>query len=312
MAGPAPPDGGYGWLVVLASLLQMMTGGPIMPMYGIFFKHKFERFGMGETEQRTIFMVYLVSWNLVTMLVGPLAQLRSHRFVALCSTLCIMLGVGLSSLASCFAHMLLTYGLLCGVGMGLGNANGILILNKYFNRRVGVAFALYAIGLGVAAIAMPQLIKLLLAGFTPDHTILVYASVASTGLIGAALMKDPVPDSRLNQKTADTMKPLVKSSDTSGDLKNRKNSLDQKNIFVKMLFMIKWRLLCSPYFVTISIGNSMAFNVTQVVASSLRSITAEKGLTLSQSADLVSVGNWRSANELTRCSQHDVLNVLET
>ena len=223
-----------------------------------------------------------------------------------------MLGVGLSSLASCFAHMLLTYGLLCGVGMGLGNANGILILNKYFNRRVGVAFALYAIGLGVAAIAMPQLIKLLLAGFTPDHTILVYASVASTGLIGAALMKDPVPDSRLNQKTADTMKPLVKSSDTSGDLKDRKNSLDQKNIFVKMLFMIKWRLLCSPYFVTISIGNSMAFNVTQVVASSLRSITAEKGLTLSQSADLVSVGNWRSANQLTRCSQHDVLNVLET
>ena len=36
-----PPDGGYGWAIVLAALLQLMFAGPLMATFGIIFGPKF-------------------------------------------------------------------------------------------------------------------------------------------------------------------------------------------------------------------------------------------------------------------------------
>ena len=288
--GPTPPDGGYGWVIVLACLLQMMTGGPIMPMFGVFFKEKFQLYGMSQTDQNAIFMVYLICWNLVTMLVGPLVQLRSERFVGFCSTLCICLGVGLSTLATCKAHMMLTYGLLCGTGMGLSNANVILLLNKYFRKKVGLAFALFAMGLGISAILMPQLIKFLLQNFSSNQAIFIYAAVTTIGFTGAVLYRDVTPF--LVAEVGAAEKPLMnqpKVQATKPAENGIKSKESSRNAFVKFFMMIKWRMLLSPYFLMIAFGNSMVFNVMLNYISSMRTITKEKGLTVSQTADIVSI-----------------------
>jgi peroxiredoxin len=40
--------------------------------------------------------------------------------------------------------------------MGLSNANNIIIINKYFKKRVGAAYGLLLTGFGLGGLAMPQ------------------------------------------------------------------------------------------------------------------------------------------------------------
>ena len=40
--------------------------------------------------------------------------------------------------------------------MGFSNANTIILLNKYFKKRVGAAFGILLTGLGIGGLAMPQ------------------------------------------------------------------------------------------------------------------------------------------------------------
>ena len=131
----AAPDGGYGWVIVLAVTLQIMFVSPIMAMFGILFGPKFSEFEATASQQTSIFALFLVSWNLTTLFVGPLVQLYSERFVAFCSTTMVCGGLILCAFSTSTLHLQLAYGLVVGCGMGLANGNGILILNKYFKKR---------------------------------------------------------------------------------------------------------------------------------------------------------------------------------
>jgi hypothetical protein len=46
--------------------------------------------------------------------------------------------------------------------MGFSNANTIILLNKYFKRRVGAAFGILLTGLGLGGLAMPQVLYCIL------------------------------------------------------------------------------------------------------------------------------------------------------
>ena len=71
-----PPDGGYGWIIVLSALLQMSCAFPIIPMFGLIFGSKFDEFDTSPTEKTSIFGVYLLTWNIITLFVGPLSSFR--------------------------------------------------------------------------------------------------------------------------------------------------------------------------------------------------------------------------------------------
>ena len=286
-AALAPPDGGYGWVIVLAVVLQLLFCGPIMPMFGILFGPKFTEFGATTSQQTSIFALYLVSWNLSTLFVGPLIQLRSERFVAFCSTTMVVGGLVLCSYSTSTYDLMLAYGLAVGCGMGLGNANGIIILNKYFKKRVGTAFGLMATGLAVSSQVLPQLVKVLVTNLTSRQTLLVYACLCSTGYIGAILMRDvrpllvPLQGEELEEHRSKLLAkpPLPKPGQHKGVCANF--------VMLRALRMIDWRLLKEPYFVMIALGNLLVFVCMLSYVPMLKNIFEERGLDLSQSANVL-------------------------
>ena len=293
-----PPDGGYGWIIVLAVLLQMIFVGPIMPMFGLLFGSKFEEFETTPTEQTSVFAAYLLTWNIITMFVGPLVQLRSERFVGICGTTCVIIGLVFCAFSQSTTDMMLSYGIGVGAGMGLSNANGILILSKFFKKKVGLAYGLFATGLGVGALVLPQLVKLLLQNFSGKQSILIYASLASVGYIGALLMRDvkPLlrPMSDEDHKLLEQKNIIYKDKDGLENKKpsktnEKENSRCENFIIVKVFCMIKWNLLWDPFFVMVAIGNSVGYNGILAYVSQLRTICSEKGLDVPQTADVISV-----------------------
>ena len=192
-ASLVPPDGGYGWVIVFGVFLQMVTSGPIMPMFGVIFGSKFEEFQTTPTEQSSIFAVYLLTWNITSLFVGPLVQLKSERFVAILGTTSVIIGMVLSAFSTSTVGIMLAYGLCVGAGIGLTYTNGILIVSKYFKKKVGIAFGMITTGLGIGALSMPQIVKLLLQSFSGKQTILIYAALCGVGYIGAILYQDVTP-----------------------------------------------------------------------------------------------------------------------
>ena len=62
---PAAPDGGYGWVIVLATFLQISVIVQILPLFGVIFGAKFEEFESSHTEKSGIVSVFLVLSNTV-------------------------------------------------------------------------------------------------------------------------------------------------------------------------------------------------------------------------------------------------------
>jgi len=288
-----PPDGGYGWVIVLATLLQLMFAGPLMATFGIIFGPKFQKFDSSTAEQASIFAVYLVSWNLITMFVGPLTQLRSERFVALCSTTLIVGGLVLCAFSTSTSDLLISYGVVVGCGFGLGNANAILILNKYFKKRVGAAFGLMATGLAIAGQIIPQLNRWLVEDMPGKKAILAYASLTSAGFIGALLMRDPKPlMRRLEGKELEEHQAMLAASPQHEQERPQRVEAEGRCanfILVKVFHMMNWRLLCNPYFLMLAVGNGVVFVSTLTYIPQLRNICSDKGLNLAQTANVMTI-----------------------
>ena len=285
-----PPDGGYGWAIVLAVLLQLMFAGPLMATFGIIFGPKFKEFDSSTAEQASIFAVYLVSWNVITIFVGPLTQLRSERFVALCSTTLLVGGLVLCAFSTSTYDLMISYGFVVGCGFGLGNANAILILNKYFKKRIGAAFGLMATGLAISSQAMPQVMRWLVEEMPGKKAILAYACLTSAGFIGAFLMRDVKPLMRqLEGKELEEHQVMLATSSHQQERPKpvKAEGRCANSILVKVFRMMNWRLLRNPYFLMLAAGNAVVFVSTLTYIPQLRNICSDKGLDLAQTANVM-------------------------
>ena len=156
----APPDGGYGWVIVLAAFLQFALGSQLMPLFAVLFGPKFEEIGASSTEIYSVYSTFIVFWNLVSIFVGPLGELQSERFVAVCATGLQVVGLIICAFSTSIIHLVFGFGVVWGCGMGLSNTNNIIILNKYFKSKVGLALGLVISSVSIIGLVQPQVVKI--------------------------------------------------------------------------------------------------------------------------------------------------------
>ena len=122
------------------------------------------------TFQASIFSVFLTTWSIATLLVGPLAELRSERFVAIFGNVILIFGLILSAFASTTFHLVVdSIGLLIGPAFGLINVNVLLTVNTWFHKKAGLAISVMLTINCLGKMAVPQLVKLLMLKFTVEQ-----------------------------------------------------------------------------------------------------------------------------------------------
>ena len=121
------------------------------------------------TFQASIFSVFLTTWSIATLFVGPLAELRSDRFVAIFGNVILILGLLLSAFATTTLHLVVSIGLLIGPAFGLINVNVLLTVNTWFHKKAGLAISVMLTINCLGKMAVPQLVKLLLLKFTVEQ-----------------------------------------------------------------------------------------------------------------------------------------------
>ena len=205
----APP--GYNrWLVPPAALAVHLSIGQVYA-YSVLKDALRERFDASHTQIGVIFSISIVMLGLSAALLGTWVERSGPRKAMLAAAGCWGVGflVGSAGIATGQLWLLyLGYGVIGGVGLGIGYISPVSTLIKWFPDRPGLATGMAIMGFGGGALIASPLSNKLMAVYDPDFVATEPGAVASGSalastfvtlgivytvfmLIGAALVRVP-------------------------------------------------------------------------------------------------------------------------
>ncbi|XP_072018823.1 monocarboxylate transporter 10-like [Amphiura filiformis] len=189
LAVPAP-DGGWGWVVCLASCWTNGTIFGVINSFGVLFVVMLDQLE-GATSFKTAWVGSVCAG--LTFMLSPFASVVTDQ---LGCRLAGVLGGALATaglLCSSFVHrveyMYLTYGLMTGVGFSIAYNPSLFILGLYFKRRLGLANGLVTFGSGIFTIGLPLGMKQILDAVGLANTLRVLAGIAFIMMLGALVFQ---------------------------------------------------------------------------------------------------------------------------
>lgn len=225
-----PPDGGYGWVVAVAACFANIWTIGFMKCYSLLYLEITEKFpGSSAYEASWIPVMLSTIGLLVSPLIGALCSRYRVRTIASVGGFLCFLGIFLSAFATTLMQMVLTMGVLTGLGSGLVQTPAILIVNMYFNKRRALASAICVSGNALGGFFIPPLMEYLLKEFRLQGALLITASLQLHILLSTFLFR-PTRDHALvqaRQKREEIRKKELLQSEENIPTKKRprKNSL---------------------------------------------------------------------------------------
>ncbi|KAF9356473.1 hypothetical protein BGX26_005206 [Mortierella sp. AD094] len=160
------PEGGFGWLVVLASFIVYFWSFAPNVTFGVYQAHFLAENtfpGALATEISWVGSIGTASMYVLGPFVAPMTQLLGLRAVVAIGIVVSSLGLISASFATQLWHLYITQGLLFGCGVGLVLFSSLSVVSQYFEKRRGLANGIAVAGSGVGGLAMAPLTRLLIA-----------------------------------------------------------------------------------------------------------------------------------------------------
>ncbi|XP_061396618.1 uncharacterized protein LOC133332250 [Musca vetustissima] len=185
------PDGGWGWVICIASGLCNLSLFPPMQQYGLVYRQRMAKFGFDAKQITTIVNAMMALSSLIGLVNGAMFRRFTFRQVGLVGSAMAFTGILLSAFCETFVQYIICLSTIYGIGMGFCMASNALAVNTYFKnkRRKATGFTWTLTGLG--PIIFPHVSMLLLSHYGPQGTILVFAGIALNGIV-CALTLQPV------------------------------------------------------------------------------------------------------------------------
>ncbi|EDW65804.1 uncharacterized protein [Drosophila virilis] len=185
------PDGGWGWLVAVASGINILVTFALAQQFGIIFRARFASLGISNSELTTIINTQIAVSAFTGLLNGPLFRRYTYRVVALVGSVLTFVGLFWMVFADTFTLYLLSFSIIYGFGRGLTVSASSLAVNTYFKskRRTATAYQFGVAGLG--PIVCPYFATFMLQQFGVQGTTMLFAG-ASLHTIACSLIYQPV------------------------------------------------------------------------------------------------------------------------
>ncbi|KAI4503669.1 hypothetical protein M0802_001072 [Mischocyttarus mexicanus] len=186
-----PPDGGWGWIIVISYALNSLAMIPVLQGSGLVFKDLFPLLNINGTQSSTIISVNMAFGMILGLTNGPLLEYFGYRKIAIAGSMLYFFGITLTAFATSFTLIIITYGLIASVGLTLSASSFSLALNSYFTKKRGRATGWAITIMGLGSIFMPPLTTFLLDYYGPQGTLLILGSYSLHSMLGS-LMLHPI------------------------------------------------------------------------------------------------------------------------
>ena len=190
------------WLVPPAALAVHLSIGQVYA-FSVFKNPLVERFDSSQTSVAIIFSIAIVIGGLSAAFGGRWIERNGPRKAMAVSAVCWVSGFLLAAVGVSLGQLwvvYLAYGVLGGIGLGIGYISPVTTLVKWFPDRPGLATGLAIMGFGGGALVASPLTARLLSAYAPSPaealvpTMLTLAAIYAVLMtMGAVVIRIPAP-----------------------------------------------------------------------------------------------------------------------
>lgn len=217
---PKVPDGGWGWMVVLASLVISMIADGISFSFGLLYIEFLHEFGASKSKTAWIGSLFMA----VPLLSGPIMSALVDRYgcrkMTIAGGLISGLGFILSSFVNSIEMMYLTFGVIAGLGLGLCYVTAVVSIAYWFDKKRTLAVGLGACGTGIGTFVYAPMTTYFIQEYGWRGTCLLLAGTFFNMIVTGAVMRDPewwILEQRKHDQVA-PKKSHGKSDDTKSEV----------------------------------------------------------------------------------------------
>lgn len=187
---PRPPDGGWGWVIVMASFMVNLIADGITFSFGVIFVEFVKYFGEGKSKTAWIGSLFMA----MPLLSGPIASFLTDRYgcrkVSIVGSILATTGFVISSFANSMWIIILTFGIISGFGLSLCFVAAVVIVAYYFDKKRSFATGLSVCGSGIGTFIFAPVTQYLLAEYGWRGTTLILAGLFLNLAVCGCLMRD--------------------------------------------------------------------------------------------------------------------------
>ncbi|CAL8102118.1 unnamed protein product [Calicophoron daubneyi] len=220
VAPPTPPDGGWGWAIVVGSFMCMALIDGVCFSYGIFLSELQGSFGGSK-------MLMTLAGSLLTgcyFLSGPIVSGLLNRFNARALVIIGGLWSTVAIFASSFARNLLTFTILFGVCGGLGFGMAYLpaatAVTAWFVKKRATVTGIVTAGSGVGVTLYSMIIPQLIEAYTWRGCIMLLSAI-NLNMVVAGVLFRPLHQAEQAKPEAPTRPPRISISKLQSDFEPR-------------------------------------------------------------------------------------------
>lgn len=184
-----PPDGGWGWMVILGSALSNIFNQSMLSLFSLLYGDTLEAMGHNTQGAALVLSTMLFVSNFGGPIAGAIIKLTSPRIVAVSGAFCCTIGIFFSGFSTNIWHLVLSYGVLLGLGLGFIQNSSFVAINSYFKLKKSRAVGLANVGTGVGQTLMPHLVRYLLENYGFRGACLLLSSLSLHGIAGCMLIQ---------------------------------------------------------------------------------------------------------------------------
>jgi len=181
-----PPDGGWGWVVMIASFCCNIVVDGIIFSFGLIVSQLSESFHVPIS--KTAWVGSLLSG--FYLIAGPFVSVLSNRFgfrmVTIAGSILAATSLSLSIFATSIEFLYVSVGIIGGIGFGLVYVPAVIAVGFYFEKKRALATGIAVCGSGIGTFVVAPLTGWLLEEYGWKGTILIHAGmILNCSIFGA-------------------------------------------------------------------------------------------------------------------------------
>lgn len=201
---PKMPDGGYGWVVVFASLMISLIWDGLSFSFGLIHTELLAYFGESPTKTAWISSLFFS----VPLLMGPiwsnLVDKYGCRKMTILGGVVSALGFAVSSVCNSIEMLMITFGIISGLGLGIGYVTAVVSIAFWFDKKRSFATGIGASGTGIGTFIYARLTQYLVDSYGWRGATLILGGTMLNACVCGALMRDPdwlIEENRLESRS---------------------------------------------------------------------------------------------------------------